>query len=139
MPKEETPQVLKLAYGEVGEWTRLVALFADYADAHVRRLNHVHIVSTVTNCQSCLVLAESSDEADQCSLLLRRWSIDDKTLGLHERINNLLSMLWPSLLLNRLHQKSYGRPAYHQVFTVWLRENLFNQSLLIYRYLNILA
>ena len=57
MPEEQATQVRVLIDCEISERGSLVTLFAHDADTDMCRLNHVHVVSTITDRQCYLVLA----------------------------------------------------------------------------------
>mgnify|MGYP001626726200 CR=1 FL=1 len=64
MPEKETAQELELEDGEVGKWASLASLFAHDTDANMGSLDHIDIVSTITDRQSRLVLAMGSNKLD---------------------------------------------------------------------------
>ena len=64
VPEKETSEELELSNGEVCEGTGLAAFFPKDSNSNVRSLNHVHVIGTVSDSQSRLVLADALDECD---------------------------------------------------------------------------
>ena len=64
MPEKKTSEELELSNGEVCEGTGLTTFFPKDSNSNVRSLNHVHIIGTVSNGQSRLILADALDECD---------------------------------------------------------------------------
>ena len=104
MPEEKPAQEFELADGKVRERAGLTALFPKDSDTYMRRLDHVHIVSSIANSQRRLVFAVGSYEADESRFLLGRGAVDNEAFSLHEGINDLLAHLGPHLLFNRLYE-----------------------------------
>jgi len=51
MPEHEPSQTFVVGNGKITKCGSLVTLIAHDADADVGRLNHIHIISSITNCQ----------------------------------------------------------------------------------------
>ena len=132
MPEKEPSQELEVANSKVRERARLTSFFPNDPNANMRSLNHIYIIGSISDSQSCRIFAMFSYKADQSCLLFRWWSVNDKPFCLHESIYNFLALIRSALFFNCLNENRDGCPTNHDVFITALSYNLVNQRISIY-------
>jgi hypothetical protein len=98
-------------------------------------LNHIDVVSSITDRQCRLILTVLTNETDQGSFLLGRGSVDDKALRLHEGFNYLLTPSCILLALNSLEEDGYGSSTDHQILIPSLQANVVDEGVFVDRFL----
>ena len=96
MPEEQSPQMVKLGDRIIRKSWSLITFQTQNADAHMCTDYHIHVISAVSNCQSCLPWRRLSDQFDNFSLLSRWWSVQDYRFGAHNQLHYILFQLWLS-------------------------------------------
>jgi hypothetical protein len=89
MPEKSSSQVLETRHGVVGESRSLVTFLTHESETDVSRLNHVNIVSTITNSSSDFRLGMFSHEVDYIGFLEGRRSINDSRFTAKEKCSDL--------------------------------------------------
>lgn len=77
-------QIFEVVDREIGAIGGLFALVADNSDAHVRFLNHVHVVRAVADRQSYVILG--SDHFDHVCFLIGRGSAENCAFKLQNKL-----------------------------------------------------
>ena len=86
MPEEAAPEVLVLWNGVICESGSLVAFLTHEAEAKISRLDHVNVISTITNGKSDLSIGEFLHKADNLSLLAWGGSVNNDRLGIPKQL-----------------------------------------------------
>lgn len=130
MPEQESSQEFELPDSEVGKRARLSPLLAHDSNADVGCLNHVDIISAVSNRQRRLVLADALDEGDKRCLLFRRRAVDHEAFRLKERFDQRLPLL--ALLVvhcfDRVDQHLNSSSADEEIFFASRVQNLVDHE-----------
>ena len=87
MPEKEPSQNPELRNSVVRECSSLVSFLSKYADAYMRRLYHVYIVSTISNGQNNLILHSIHNKFNDAGLLTRRATIYNNRLAFPKGLN----------------------------------------------------
>ena len=119
MPEEESTEEFELSYCKVSEGTGLSAFFPHDANADVSSLNHIDIVRTVTDCQSCLILADALNECHEGCLLLGRRAIHDEAFRLSKGIDKRLAtclVSWCTHLHDSVDEDLDSCSTDHEIF-----------------------
>ena len=89
MPEKSSSQVLKTRHGVISKSRSLVTFFTHESETDVSRLNHINIISTITDSSSDFRLGMFSHEVDYIGFLEGRRSINDSRFTTKEKCSDL--------------------------------------------------
>lgn len=88
VPEESSSQVLEAGHGVIGEGSSLVTFLSHETKSNVSLLNHVNIVSTISDCGGDSVSGVGLHKVNNISFLSRRRSVDNCRLAAEQELSD---------------------------------------------------